>query len=812
MVVGIVAVLAPLTRVPVAAQPSAARPVNDAYARAIELSSLTIPVGDPAGVAVDGTTEGATVEDGETDDAVASVWYRYTSTSFAGRLGHSVTAGVQVTAYRDCGSVPPAAGCEALGGSSPAFVRMEPGHTVWFRVWSSEPAGAPFTLTLSEAPNPARSIATAPSPVLDPGGIGPTETRVSMTGDTSTPAGPGGPAPAVSWYTFTLGEWGPVSFEATMETAAGLPCESCAVRMRVWQARSAARATDPADPWLFHTVDALTTVPPTTFWLIPGRWYVSFEPMAGPPAFFTATLVLPPGWTSDGTPPRVEISSPPQDAVYSTMQWPELEYACTDDSGMDPSAVVAVDGEVREYPWNLPRTPGTHRIEVRCTDPSGNAATATVDYTVLVPGYVLSTSGPASVTEGVAATIEVIVTHGGGADPVRGFQVGVESAFTLRIAPGTMPPGVACVGGSSTSVNCSSTDELVPGTPVRLPFTITAPAGHLHAPCQLFGAGRYDGPICANVTARPLLYSPTGEQLPVDEYAVLSVPLAAPYLRFEASAPDTPTGATVPLTIRPRNPGTGTLPDLGFVVAPQYPFGPAAFVSADAPPGWTCTPVSGRVEGYSIAFSEGSVLCRSATATLASGETGPPVVLRFRTPAPAPQPGCTWLWPEPATPSPVPCGGFLLSWIRQQEYIIVESTAFRILPEAPSGPCLIVETAALAYGAVMVGTAAEAPVRVRSCSAGPVQLTVSVTDAAGAGTDVWTVADGLDPPAGRFSMTVAPGGGAPLRPITRVPVAAGDLLAAGATRDDRFRLRLGPTGPGIGTRFHATVTYTATEP
>ncbi len=817
------ALVAPAGRLASAQTTDGEPPANDAFAAALDLSPLTIVPDGPEAAGIDGTLAGATTEPGEAPEVAASVWYRYTSSGFAGRLGYRVTADVNVATYTDCASAPPGPGCEARGGSAPPYVRMEPGYTVWFQVWSSDPTGSSFTLSLFEAANPARSIATAPSPVVAPGGNGPFDTPTSIVGDTFGPAGPDGPTRAMTWATFVLGSAYAPTFSLWVETASGSSCSTCALfRVTLHRAPTVARV---ADPDQLSVIISQYVVNPDEWnhgQLPDGRYYVSIEQLVDSPAFFTLNLLLPPSWEADEDPPEVVISSPPANAAFSYLESPQLASSCTD--AVDPSPVVTVLVDGQPVQFELPTAPGVHVIEVRCTDRSGNTGVATTEYT-MDAGYSLSFSGPSSATAGTPATVEVVITHAGGAGPVRGFDVGVESGFTADLELLTGPPGVVCTPVFSKRVTCTSTADLAPGASVRLPFRVTAPAGGAHAPCSVPGPDGPDvwpfsvedraGPVCVNVTAQRLLFGPAGEPLPADGDRVLSVPLVAPYLRFDTTLADTPAGSPVALVVRPRNPGTGTLANFGFIIEPKYPFAPDAHLATEPPPGWTCASGPGRVAGSPpVELAPGGVFCHAETVTLGPGQVGEPIVLRYRTPPTPPLPGCAWWWPAPEPdPGQVPCTGFSFGWTSgPSDYILVQTKAFRILPAAPSGPCLLVETTDVAFGAVQVGTSAEAPVRVHNCGDAPLRLAASVSDAARPGGDVWTVATDPDPPAGSFTLTASPAGGAPSGPLGPQPATVGDVLAGGGARTDTYRIRLGPTGPGLGTPFDATITFTATVP
>ena len=64
----------------------------------------------------------------------------------------------------------------------------------------------------------------------------------------------------------------------------------------------------------------------------------------------------------------------------------------------------------------------------------------------------------------------------------------------------------------------------------------------------------------------------------------------------------------------------------------------------------------------------------------------------------------------------------------------------------------------------------------------------------------------------QFTWSVTPPGGASPIPVGPTQTSVGPILAAGATRTDSHRIALGPTGPGLGSRFTSTFTYTALAP
>jgi hypothetical protein len=103
-------------------------------------------------------------------------------------------------------------------------------------------------------------------------------------------------------------------------------------------------------------------------------------------------------------------------------------------------------------------------------------------------------------------------------------------------------------------------------------------------------------------------------------------------------------------------------------------------------------------------------------------------------------------------------------------------------------------------------------VTIRSCSANPALLAVAVSSATTAGSsDTWVASTSTTPPDGAFRWTVTPPGGSESVPLTGTSTVVG-TLGGSATRTDGHRIRLGPTGPGIGQKFSSVITYTAIEP
>lgn len=413
-------------------------PSNDDFADATDISTLTIPplADPPATVTVVGDTTVATREPGEYWSESfdgntpapweGSVWYRYTSPAngFAGRLGYRVDAGFDVRALvpyteDDLGArmpvgppgsvehLMPAAGNTAVPGDL-AFVRMEPGQTVWIQVqrshfdWTQQPG--PFTLELFEAPNPQDDIALAydvwsGAPYADNSGWGGDGDTFHLTADAP------GAAPA-NWFTHVFDRAGTYRFGVESQTA-GVPTPSPRpLRARLYRAPSTSIVTSVTQlgpPVLTVDGSAVEVTPylvngnwvTTTHWSIesgpvavtPGRYYLALEEGAQGPTWFgivdTFFASGPP--PPDTTDPVVTITSPADGAELLATDVPALAYSCTDDSGTVAGEQVTIDGQPGGPDPTLPTGLGGHTVTVTCTDGSGNSATATAGYTVVPP-------------------------------------------------------------------------------------------------------------------------------------------------------------------------------------------------------------------------------------------------------------------------------------------------------------------------------------------------------------------------------------------------------------------------------------------
>ncbi|MBI1352685.1 MAG: hypothetical protein GC156_16415 [Actinomycetales bacterium] len=320
-------------------------PTNDNLADAQDLSGLTIPGyaagagGQPATtVGVDGTANGATWETGEplpswcdpdcTGQIGGSVWYRYTSSDFSGRLGYRlvdassgdpVTTGQlgvaawalpQGSTYPD--TMPDLASIVTAPGnewppSNLTHVRMLPGHTVWFQVYSvidpgtGTPWNQPFRLELFQAPNEQDTIANAydlsyydvPSQAgwgsEDVGGTG-----TAGDGDTYHVTVDRVGRPANLWYTTVLTAAGHVQFTLSTEHLYTGEPSSIPIGLALFRAPSTATVSTPADLVLVTSAtssdQAGQQVAAISRDLTPGRYYWSVERGSGDaPAFYYAT-------------------------------------------------------------------------------------------------------------------------------------------------------------------------------------------------------------------------------------------------------------------------------------------------------------------------------------------------------------------------------------------------------------------------------------------------------------------------------------------------------------------------------------------
>ena len=422
-------------------------PANDDWVNAQDLSSLAIPafVGIPGAfpgvqqprdvVAVFGSTELATYESGEfVSRPGGSLWYKFTAplSGFAGRLGYRATPGFFVTPSANNTSA--ANSFSARGNTWPPsgirFVRMEPGHTVWFSVTNEFVDPGAFTLELFQAPNEQDAIADAYSGTGSGEFALSTDFNLSGDGDSYhlTPDLTGG-APN-GWFTLPFAVPGSLTVtyrSATSETLDSFGTNEGSERPLGLQIYRSPQPTLVSDPTVLGAPIAVgagsisnapvpqlsgsrwettATVPVT-----PGRYYWSFEQdVAGPTFFITEWRFIANG-SIDTEPPAATITTPPNGAQYTVGSVPSSAVVgCTDNQGATTS-FVTVDGV---QTTSLVGTPGSHTVSVECTDAAGNTSSATSTYTVVpVP------SGPCVIVDTPSVSFgDVAVGSTSGARPV----------------------------------------------------------------------------------------------------------------------------------------------------------------------------------------------------------------------------------------------------------------------------------------------------------------------------------------------------------------------------------------------------------
>ena len=397
-------------------------PANDNWANAQDLSSLAIPafVGVPGPfpgtvqprdtASVSSSTEFATYESGEfVSRPGGSLWYRYTAplNGFAGRLGYRATPGFFVLPSTDNTSATNSS--PANGNTWPPsgirFVRMEPGHTVWFSVANEFVDPGSFTLELFQAPNEQDAIADAYS------GTGSGEFALSADfnlfgdGDTYhlTADLPGG-APN-GWFTLRFAV--PGSLTVTYSSATAVTVDPSGTNqgserplgLQIYRSPQPTLMTDPTVLGAAIAVGSgsISSAPiprlsgsrwetTATVAVTPGRYYWSFEQDAAGPTFFVTQWRFTASGQVDTEPPTATISTPSNGAQYSVGAVPSSAVVtCTDNQGATTS-FVTVDGV---QTTSLVATPGSHTVSVECTDAAGNTSSATSTYTVVSAG-----SGP----------------------------------------------------------------------------------------------------------------------------------------------------------------------------------------------------------------------------------------------------------------------------------------------------------------------------------------------------------------------------------------------------------------------------------
>jgi hypothetical protein len=348
---------------------------------------------------------------------------------------------------------------------------------------------------------------------------------------------------------------------------------------------------------------------------------------------------------------------------------------------------------------------------------------------------------------------------------------------------------------------------------VSVDFLATTPVDEPLAPCMALATGGKRlpvladsaGPVCLNAVAYPGPYDGGAINRAVagGDAVTVSIPLVGPYLRFDLFATDAAPGSPVRLRVTPRNAGTGTLTGLSFTALPV----PEAEWNGVQPGGgWTCRDLG----------AYGATKCVAPALTLTAGQSTVPVELTFTAPPVPSPPRCTSGGLPFVGPTPDPCATFHLRWtsVTLPTAVHVQAVTYR-LAAPPPGPCvMIISNPNIDFGNVAVGTeSAPQPVTVASCSSTPINLEASVTSATRSGsTDTWVVSSLPTPGNSAFGWSITPPeGGAAIR-VGTTPTRVGAVLAANADRTDNHRIRIGPTGPGVGQAFRISITYTATTP
>ena len=840
-------------------------PTNDDFDNAQDISGLVIPafVDDPdvAGlqplntVEVDGTVGSATFEPGEGSQIRSgTVWYRYTApeNGFAGRLGYRVPFGFVIEAFTELTSAPPPNSAGAPGNDRPLpSVRMEPGHTVWFSVFSliGFGAGDEFTVELFQVPHEADHIADANGEVgggnvvEDHGVVGASDT-FNLTSDTG--------GPAESWYTAVFPETKVFTFSA-------------------WGVRAAWDWFDPGE------VDPFGV----TFYRSPTG------DLTNDPGSLEQVLDVPGGIVDSSGPGRPFTGSAWVSEFTVTVEPGRYYWSVSE--GEDGPTFYGFSTFIRN-----PVVPPT--ISIAGPPSAAVGATTTVTVTASHPG---GTTAP--VPAGFQFNLVVDFSE-------RVLSADPQSpGVSCTARPGESPPlEFSCTSSTSLAAGESVSVDFEVSTPAS---DALSPCESLTPQGKRSGPYDFAGPVCLNVVAYPGPYddgAPKNRSTIFGDAVMASIPLIGPYLRFTASANDAAPGSPVTLRVSPRNAGTGTLTRIAFLVYPD----PGAAWNGQSPPGWSCQ-LSGFLNQIRCTATAGLALAAGQstgpielvfTAPQAPDPPSCPITV-FPVPAPAPNPCGTFTlgwqgidsdgFPDSSigvqavayrigiNQAPIPVGnsysveegrvltvaapGFLANdadpdgdvlsmsqfsqpsngvasaasngsftytpapgFVGRDSFVVTITDGFLTAqqtvtidvtnappPPPPSGPCVIVDTPDVELGEVALGSSGAAPVTVRSCSDAPISLNVSVSNATRTGsTETWIASTSTSIPltSGEFSWTIQPPGGTQSPPLGTAPAAVGPALAARAERVDIHRIRLGPSGPGLGSRFTSTITYTATTP
>ena len=307
-------------------------PSNDAFVNATDLSALTIPAfvedafGDPINtVGAPGTTVAASVESGEY--GWRSVWYSFTSPpgGFTGRLGYRIanqSVSLTVSAMVQGSEAPSPATVQIAAGNTATnrlrFVRMEPGHTVWFSVSTLDATsdGSSFDFQLFQAPNAQDSIVEAQNRAP----------RERGDGDTFHLTAQGSGAPD-GWSTMVVTEPGLLDLSVWSETA-GAAGSARSVALTLYRSPTLAPVTSTSELAAPVAVTAGSlrqsyaligggNPPSGSFWVSelidvpiqPGRYYWSYSQGSEGPTWFGHDVIFEAGSAPPPPGPCVLIDS-----------------------------------------------------------------------------------------------------------------------------------------------------------------------------------------------------------------------------------------------------------------------------------------------------------------------------------------------------------------------------------------------------------------------------------------------------------------------------------------------------------------------